>query len=323
MKISNKTKALLKVWESVHKHSHEFARKNGYSMVHPLPSIMSSAGSCENFLAVFELSDSEEYFGQKAFLVQSLQLLLEMFTSELGGKVYTEIRSFRKEKEADNRRLTEFPLFEIEQNSSFDGLVETGDKLIRNICKNVAIDCEKELELFGRDWKSLLDLHFKRITYIQALEYLKNLGFKVNFGDDLTSVHELAIVKNLGDGVVITHYPKEIKFWNMRENKDDPRLVDSFDFILSKSGESMGAASRETNYDKLVEKLKTSEMYKLMKERNVPDSAFDWYLDHHKENNVKEHAGFGLGVARLVQFILNQDDIRDVMPFVNNKENLL
>lgn len=323
MKINQKQIALLKVWEKVFKYSHQFAEKNGYSLVHPLPSIMSSAGSCENFLAVFELLDSDQYYGQKAFLVQSLQLLLEMFTQALGGKVYTEIRSFRKEKDADNRRLTEFPLFEIEQNGSFENLIETSDKLIRHVCKNVAIDLEEELKLFGRDWTSLLNLNFKKISYEHALAILTQMNYNVKFGDDLSAEHELAIVKNLGDGVVITHYPKEIKFWNMRDNKDNPKLVDSFDFILRYSGESLGAASRETDHDKLLNKLLASDMYRLMKERGVSDSAFAWYLDHHREDQVKEHAGFGLGLARLVQFILKQDDIRDVMPFVNNKENLL
>lgn len=323
MDVTTKQINLLKIWDKVDESLSKWARENKFKYVGPLPFLMSSAGACENFNAVFKILGSEEYYGEQAFLVQSLQLLLEMFTEKMGGRVFTEIRSFRKEMDVDSRHLSEFPLFEIEQNGNFEDLIETVDKLIRFTCQEVAIHCKEELKYFGKDWKQLLDLSVKRITYTQAIEILKHNKFDIVWGDDLKAEHELFLVNNLGELVFITHFPKPIKFWNMEDNKEDSNIVNSFDVIGKKSGELCGAAQRQTEYDLLNSKLIEHSSYKMMRELGVPHEAFLWYLDHHKDKVVKSHGGFGLGVARLVQFILGQDDIRDCLPIVLNKDNLL
>ncbi|UYZ62660.1 amino acid--tRNA ligase-related protein [Hymenobacter weizhouensis] len=50
---------------------------------------------------------------------------------------------------------------------------------------------------------------------------------------------------------------------------------------------------------------------------------FDWYLDFHKNHDVKLHSGAGIGLARVAQFILGQADIRRCVPFLINRHNAI
>jgi asparaginyl-tRNA synthetase len=41
---------------------------------------------------------------------------------------------------------------------------------------------------------------------------------------------------------------------------------------------------------------------------------YDWYLDLRRYGSVP-HGGFGLGIERLMRWILNSIDIKDTLPF--------
>ncbi|NVO32368.1 amino acid--tRNA ligase-related protein [Hymenobacter lapidiphilus] len=70
-------------------------------------------------------------------------------------------------------------------------------------------------------------------------------------------------------------------------------------------------------------KLETSSMLEGLIHQGMKLSDFDWYLDFHKEHDVKPHSGVGVGMARVAQFILGQTDIRDCVPFLINRENVV
>jgi asparaginyl-tRNA synthetase len=89
------------------------------------------------------------------------------------------------------------------------------------------------------------------------------------------------------------------------------------------SGESAGAAERETEHDRIVSRLKSSDMYQRLIALGGTDEDFAWYLDAHKGKTIPLHSGCGIGVARVMQFILGLDDIRDATPFVINADNIL
>lgn len=67
----------------------------------------------------------------------------------------------------------------------------------------------------------------------------------------------------------------------------------------------IGGAQREHRYDVLDKKL---EELKLDKE------AYWWYMELRKYGSVP-HAGFGLGLERLIMFVTGIENIRDVIPF--------
>jgi asparaginyl-tRNA synthetase len=165
-------------------------------------------------------------------------------------------------------------------------------------------------------------LPFKRITYTEAVDLLKD--YCVKWGDDLKSSHEQALVKMFGDRpLFITHYPKEIKFFNMRRNDLNKSIVNSTDLILPLSGEAVGAAEREYEYDSLLERLKNSAMLKQLEAKGGSIEDFRWYLDHMKEHGSVLHAGCGIGLNRITQFVLGKPDIRDCCVYPINTEIIM
>ncbi|NBV27955.1 hypothetical protein EBS02_02895 [bacterium] len=308
-----------------------------------MPHIVGVTGACENVSTLFKV----DYFGKDAFLAQSNQLYLELWTPYLSN-VCCLVRSFRAEPDVDDRHQTEFGLFELEMLGDLDLLIERISGTIRSACNEVFDKHAKELhELFGRNPMEILNLNFNRISYASAVHTLKEDKFPdLQFGDDLKADHELRLTELLNGPVFITHYPKEIKFFNMKDNADHPELVNSTDLILPLSGESAGAAERETDIFKICEKLLGSSMYRILKETtSVEDKDFDWYLNAHLEEpqeNVLEiyrqhiingtsplkakkvplHSGTGIGMDRVMQFIIGSRDIRKARVYPRNADCL-
>ena len=307
-----------------------------------MPHIVGVTGACENVSTLFKV----DYFGKEAFLAQSNQLYLELWTPYLEN-VCCLVRSFRAEPDVDARHQTEFGLLELELLGDLDLLIDRISGTVRSACNAVALEHGDLLEKhFGRNPADLLDLKFHRITYVEAIEALKEDYPNLQFGDDLKADHELRLTEILGGPLFITHYPKEIKFFNMKGNVDDARLVNSTDLILPMSGESAGAAERETDIFEICEKLLSNSMYRILKETtNVKDEDFDWYLNAHleepqenvlglyrkhiiegssplKAKKIPLHSGTGIGMDRVMQFIIGSRDIRKARVYPRNADCL-
>lgn len=316
-----KRMAVIKVWDAMFRGARKYVESERFLAVHNMPHIVGVTGACENTDTLFTI---DWYDGKKMFLPQSNQLYIEMLTQKVeSGRVYGEIQSFRKELKADNRRLAQFSLFEIEHLGGLDELIGHLSAIVASAAKQVSQDCAKELALFGREASDLADLTFKRMTYADAVELLKTEGFpELVWGDDLEAPHEGRLTELMG-AMFVTHYPADIKFFNMRNNDEDPRVVNSTDLLLPLAGESAGAAEREFDGAKLRHKLETSSMLAGLIRQGMKLEDFEWYLSFHEENEVSLHSGAGVGMARVAQFILGQTDIRDCVPFLINRENVI
>ena len=306
--------AIVKIESAILKGIRNYFEKGGFVEI-VVPHITKVTGACENLSTLFEL----DYFGRRAYLSQTGQLFLEIL-SPVFQKVWCTIHSFRAEPEVDDRHLTEFTLIEIEFLGNLQQLMEYEEKAIYSAVKEVS-RLEEELEILGISKERLKTFKppYKRITYSEAIEILKE--FNLKFGDDLKSKHERKLAEMFGP-VFITHYPKEIKFFNMRENDEDPRIVNSVDLILPLAGEAAGGAEREFRYEKLIKRLKESTMFKILVEKGGSEKDFDWYLEFWREHEGTLHSGCGIGVSRVVQSIIGSSDIRTTTPFVMNKNNL-
>jgi asparaginyl-tRNA synthetase len=309
--------AVIRVWDAMVRGARSYVERHGFVGVHNAPELVGITGACENVDTLFKV----DYFGQRAYLAQSDQLYLELLTPYL-KRVYAEIQSFRMEPEADDRHLCQFSLFEIEHLGDLDELIGHLAGIVQSAATEVATRCTAELALFGRSPRDLMGLRFARITYQQAVDALSTQFPDLAFGDDLTSVHEAALTEHFGP-CFVTHYPLPIKFFNMKQNDEDERVVNSTDLLLPFAGESAGAAEREHDHDAIEARLKSSTMYERLIALGGKDEDFAWYLDAHKDKEIPLHSGAGIGLARVAQFILGADDIRDAVPFVVNRENLL
>jgi asparaginyl-tRNA synthetase len=314
---TNELEIIARVEAALLKGARDYFIREGFIEVNA-PHITKATGACENIDTLFAL----DYFGNQGYLSQTQQLYLEAMIPRL-KKVWCTGPSFRAEPESDNRHLTEFPLLEIEFEGNFEELLRYIENTICSMIKEVLKE-EKSLKDIGIDTERLKKVKapFKKITYDEAVEKLSSEGVK--WGDDLKSKHEKMLTEMYGNQpLFITHFPKKIKFFNMRENDERSEIVNSTDLILPGSGEAVGAAEREHRYDKLRERLENSMMMQQLKIRGGGIEDFGWYLDCVKSNGIRLHSGCGIGLNRVTQFVLGADDIRKCTVFPLNSETIM
>ncbi len=304
------------------------------------PRIVRASGACENINTLFEVSADNDFHwfnGHKSYLAQTGQLYLEALVPTLGN-VYCVGSSFRAEPKVDNRHLTEFLMIEIEHPGDFDKLLSYMEGFIYQIAQDI-VKQEKKQAIFGlsletMDRLSVCPQIFNKITYNQAIEKLQNLNEKIVWGDDISSAQEKILVENNNNQpLFITRFPdpmwkfdKEIeveKFFNMLPDAENPGLVLSADLILPFGGESAGAAARAHEAEVLEKRLLNSRMYKRLLDRGGNLADFGWYIGQVKTNGAIPHAGCGFGIARIIQWLLGESDIRQAVAFPANKATLI
>ena len=308
---------------------HEFFQDRGFVWVHT-PVITSSdcEGAGELFTVTsFDLENlprrddggidfSQDLFGRRAFLTVSGQLEAEFLAMSL-GKVYTFSPTFRAENSNTTRHLSEFWM--VEPEMAFADLkddMRLAEDFFRFLCRKILDKGEKELAFLESQYKSisfedinkLAETPFAHMSYTDAIKELKNakdsFEFPVDWGSDLQSEHERYLTdKVIKRPVIVTDYPKEIKAFYMRVNPDG-KTVAAMDVLVPKVGEIIGGSQREERLEILKER---------MKQMGIPLENLQWYLDLRRFGSAP-HAGFGLGLERLVQYITGMVNIRDVIP---------
>jgi asparaginyl-tRNA synthetase len=266
---------------------------------------------------------SLDFFHRPTYLTVSGQLEAEIYATAL-GKVYTFGPTFRAENSNTSRHLAEFWM--VEPEMAFFELTDNMDlaeRFLKRIFRDVLEQCREDMEFFNEridktviaTLEQILTSNFKRVTYTDAVDILTKSGesfeFPVSWGTDLQSEHERFLTeKHFGCPVILFDYPKEIKAFYMRLN-DDERTVRAMDVLVPKVGEIIGGSQREERLDVLE---------KRMVEAGLRPEDYWWYLDLRRFGTVP-HAGFGLGLERVVQFITGMANIRDVIPFPRTPGN--
>jgi len=275
-------------------------REDVLEMTPPILSGNAAEGGAEAF--------QFDYFGRPGYLSQTAQLYLEalLFPSE---RVYGLTPSFRAEKSRTPRHLTEFLNLEIELAwCDLDGLIDFIERMMVAVLHAVAERRPKELKALGRPPEELLAIRapFERVRYSEAIDRLSKLGFPVQFGSDLGTAEERALTLESTSPLFVTHYPRELKAFYMLRSPDDPRTVEATDLLGPEGyGEIVGASCRETDIDRLKERIG---------QIGAKTEEYEWYLDLRRHGNIP-HAGFGLGVERVLRWMLRREHIRDTTPF--------
>lgn len=327
--------AIARVRNCISKSIHDFFQEDGFLYVHA-PII--TASDCEGAGAMFRVSTlnpenpprkngkvdfEQDFFGKQAFLTVSGQLEGEIFACSM-GKVYTFGPTFRAENSNTSRHLAEFWM--IEPEMAFYELpdnMDLAERFLKRIFKDVLEKCPEDMAFFKEridptaieTLEQILASDFVRLSYTEAVEILKASGTKfeypVEWGVDLQSEHERYLTEQkFKSPVILYDYPKTIKSFYMRLN-DDNRTVRAMDVLVPKVGEIIGGSQREERLDVL-----TSRMH----EMGLEEAPYWWYLDLRRFGTVP-HAGFGLGLERVVQFVTGMANIRDVIPFPRTPGN--
>jgi len=298
---SRKMNTVMKIRSEVLHHIHEFFSKQGFFEVSP-PMFISSA--VEGGATLFGLRYFED---ETMYLTQSAQLHLEVLIYSL-EKVYCVAPSFRAEKSRTIRHLTEFWHVEAEEAfSTLDDLMSLEERLVSYVCQSTAKKCKRHLEALGLDPKELAKIKapFPKITYDDAIERLHKKGFKIQWGEDFGFNEERALTEEFAGPGFVYAYPKKIKAFYVKAYPEKPHLVMSADLLVPRIGELTTGGARVDDKEELL--------------RNIQDFGlspqdYEWYIDIRRYGTVP-HTGFGLGVERLLAWMLNLESVMDTIPF--------
>jgi asparaginyl-tRNA synthetase len=303
--------AVAKIRATILNYGRQWFVENGWMEV-TAPTIVK--GAVEGGSTLFKL----KYFDEEAYLSQSAQLYLEAMIFSM-GPVWSLAPSFRAEKSRTVRHLAEFLHLEAEAPwVTLEDILKVQEQLVSYIIQNTLRDRSEDLTYLKRDMTELKNVKppFERISYEKAIEILRSKGFQVTqedgvkreiqFGDDLSIDSERELTRNATRPIFVVGYPLVIKPFYVKEDPEHEGVGLAVDMLAPQGfGEITSGGLREDDITSITERIK--------KEGLNPD-AYDWYLDLRKYGSVP-HGGFGLGIERLVRWIINSDDIKDTVLF--------
>jgi asparaginyl-tRNA synthetase len=151
-----------------------------------------------------------------------------------------------------------------------------------------------------------------RKVIADAEEQLRNIpkwiesALNFEYGNDLGNSDETVLTRVFDAPVLVYNWPTAIKAFYMKELPGHPEFVKNVDLLAPDGyGEIVGGSERETDIDILLQKI---ESHKL------PQEVFEWYLDLRRYGSVP-HAGFGLGLERMVRWVCGLQHLREAIPF--------
>lgn len=319
--------AVARVRNEVSRSIHQYFQDRGYLYIQtPLITAIDAEGAGQLFQVTTlglddpkdgELDFRKDLFGRRAFLAVSGQLEAEIMATALGS-VYTFGPTFRAENSNTSRHLSEFWMVEPEIAwCDLAKLQVVAEEFIKHIFRSVLSRCPDDMAFFEEriekgvtaTLENIVNSEFARITYTEAIDLLEKSGesfeFPVSWGADLQSEHERYLTeRTFRRPVIVTNYPREIKAFYMRLD-DGERTVAAMDVLVPRIGEIIGGSHREERHHVLVDQMRA---------HGIEPADYWWYLDLRRFGSVP-HAGFGLGLERVVQFITGMANIRDVIPF--------
>jgi len=305
---------------AIHKYFHE----HGFLWIHtPIITSSDAEGAGQAFAVSSQdlehppLDFSKELFARITHLTVSGQLNVESYAESL-TKVYTFGPTFRAENSNTTRHLSEFWMVEPEVAfADIDDNAALAEDFLKSIIRHVLDERADDFAFFAKQIdgqcieraEKLVASGFERMTYTEAIERLekskKKFEFPVKWGMDLQAEHERYICEELVRGpVVLMHYPKEIKAFYMRLN-DDGKTVAAMDVLTPGIGEIIGGSQREERLEILDRRIG---------EMGLPLEPYWWYRDLRRYGSVP-HAGFGLGLERIIMYLSGISNIRDAIPF--------
>ncbi|MAT72253.1 MAG: asparagine--tRNA ligase [Planctomycetaceae bacterium] len=333
---TNTIGAVMRVRNQVCRSIHDFFQDEGFLYVHT-PVI--TASDCEGAGEMFRVTTidpanpprdeqgavdyAQDFFDRPSYLTVSGQLEGEIYATAL-GKIYTFGPTFRAENSNTSRHLAEFWM--VEPEAAFYELednMDLAERFLKRIVGDVLANCDEDMQFFHQRiddtvlaaMQAVAEQPFERLSYTDAIKLLEESGEKFEFpiawGADLQAEHERYLTEKKIKAPVILHdYPRSIKPFYMRVNDDD-KTVRAMDVLVPRVGEIIGGSQREERLDVLEGR---------MAEQGLDPQDYWWYLDLRRFGTVP-HAGFGLGLERMVQFVTGMANIRDVIPFPRTPGN--
>jgi nondiscriminating aspartyl-tRNA synthetase len=252
------------------------------------------------------------YYDREAFLAQSPQLYKEQLTMAFES-VFEIGPIFRAEPSRTNRHLSEAISIDVEEAFvDYNDIMQLQEKMILTIIDSIREKNKIEMRYLNLQIPKI-DFPFPRYSYNEIISKLQEVQENIKWGDDLPP----QMIKNMQDSrtngfYFITDWPTSIKpFYVKTKMRDDEMMCESFDLMYG-SLELSSGSTRINRKDDLLER---------MKKQGLNVNAFDYHLRVF-DYGVPPHAGFGLGLERLLMAITQCDNIRDVTLYPRDIDRL-
>lgn len=306
---------------------HDFFQERGFLYVQtPIITTSDCEGAGEMFTVTTLLNASggaattgfeNDFFNKHASLTVSGQLEAEIYATAL-GPVYTFGPTFRAENSHTTRHLAEFWMIEPEMPfCDLNGDMQLAEDFIKRIVGDALESCPEDMEFFNQridktvleTCQTILDHEFKRVSYTEAVDIVtsvdKKWEYPVEWGSNLQAEHERFLTEeHFQQPIIVFDYPRPIKPFYMYCNEDG-KTVRAMDVLVPRVGEIIGGSQREHRLDILDSRLT---------ECGLNEADYWWYRDLRRYGSVP-HAGFGLGLERMLLLLTGMQNIRDVIPF--------
>ncbi len=296
-----KTRAIFKVRAACVQGAREWFLKNNFTEIHS-PKII-SAGA-EGGATLFPLY----YFGKEAFLAQSPQ-----FYKQVGIQAFERVFEiapfFRAEKSRTRRHLSESWGIDVEMAfADSEDLMKVQEELIVSIYSSVKERCKNELELYGIADLKIPEAPFPKITFEEAVKIAKSKGFEVDVEEDLSAEAERAVRENYKTHFFITEFPLTAVAFYYGPHEKKPKFSHKLDLLAPGTNglELTSGGKRVTDPEVLIERAK---------EFGLAPKSLGWYLEMFKVGGIPPHAGFGMGLDRVVMTILNLPTVQEAVMF--------
>jgi aspartyl-tRNA synthetase len=279
----------------------EFFVENGFVEI-DTPKIIATA--TEGGADLFEV----KYFDKIAYMAQSPQLYKEQLTLGLDG-VFEIAQFYRAEKSHTRKHLTEFTSVDLEvAYADYNDVMNILEELINYIFK--------EVPKRGSEYLSILEYQppdppgkIERITYDEALRVIREKGGEIKWGEDIDSENLDLLATEYKGFYFIIDWPWDIKpFYIMRKGDH----TESFDLMYNKLELSSGG-TREHRYE---------ELRRNIREKGLNIEAFNYHTKFY-QYGMPPHAGFGLGLDRLMTILTGRENIREVVLYPRDPETLM
>ena len=285
---------------SVFRLSHKFFYENNFILVDP-PILHEQIPNKKYEVYISDLNNNFS-------LNSSNALYMTAYASEF-QRVYAISPSFRNEQNSINH-LVEFRMLEVEIiDMTFDGMVEFINKYVRYILSEIVNErnlkaysiLQERVKILNEKWEPIM------ISYEDFIDMLREeSGYLIGGTVDLSDI-DYMISKYINKPIIIIDYPQKIASWTSKPKLNGVSYA--MNLILPETyGELCEGCERTNDVELLRYKMNCAHVTNLQ-----------WYIDAVKKIHINR-CGFGIGLDRLIKWIVGYDNIEETILFPRKRE---